>query len=181
MFEAERPHLVRHAGRFDGFHAAAGVGLEDLPRSLRQQQVLGQRQRRRATRRDPGLCRSRGDPPGRPHRRPNILGPSAAARRSAIPGTTSPSSPASPARCVTAPRSRTGFYPRRSIASRRKLAGSRRRRSSDGEDPRDGAQRRPTGGPRAPAPRRWSRASPPPTSSSTSSRGSAIPRRRSPS
>jgi hypothetical protein len=21
MFEAERPHLVRHAGRFDGFHA----------------------------------------------------------------------------------------------------------------------------------------------------------------
>ena len=47
----------------------AGIGLEDLPGSLRQQQVLGQRQRRRTTCRDPGLCRSRGDPPGRPHRR----------------------------------------------------------------------------------------------------------------
>ena len=41
MFEAERPSLVPYAGRFDGFHARACVGLEDLPRSVRQQQVLG--------------------------------------------------------------------------------------------------------------------------------------------
>src|SRR5215204_1903305 len=41
VFEAERPKLVPYAGRFDGFHAVAGVGLEDLPGALRQQQVLG--------------------------------------------------------------------------------------------------------------------------------------------
>jgi hypothetical protein len=45
VFEAERPKLVPYAGRFDGFHAAAGLGLEDLPGALRQQQVLGGGQR----------------------------------------------------------------------------------------------------------------------------------------
>ena len=116
MFEAERPHLVRHAGRFDGFHALpASVSKTCLVRfdnnkysvsaSAVGRPVEIQAYADRVVIRQDGASS------------PNILGPSAAARRSAIPGTTSPSSPASPARCVTVPRSRTGFYRRRSIAS----------------------------------------------------------------
>ena len=37
VLEAERPKLVPYAGRFDGFHASAGIGLEDLSGALRQQ------------------------------------------------------------------------------------------------------------------------------------------------
>src|SRR6056297_1422042 len=42
----------------------AGLGVEDLPRPLRQQQVLGLRLRGRPPCRDPGLCRAARDPPG---------------------------------------------------------------------------------------------------------------------
>ena len=117
MFEAERAHLVPHAGRFDRLPRAAGIGLEDLPGSLRQQQVLGQRQRRWATCRDPGLCRSRGDPPGRPHRRrtSSRLRP----RRHHLRSLALRAGPRPQARraCATVPRSRTGCCRRRSIAS----------------------------------------------------------------
>jgi hypothetical protein len=65
VFEAERPKLVPYAGRFDGFPRSAGIGLEDLPGALRQQQILGRGQ---APSRGPGLCRPHRDPPGRPDR-----------------------------------------------------------------------------------------------------------------
>src|SRR5271166_1676086 len=46
----------------------AGLGVEDVPRPLRQQQVLGERQRRRPPRRHSCLRRSDRDPPGRADR-----------------------------------------------------------------------------------------------------------------
>src|SRR5690349_14592436 len=68
VFEAERPKLslswpVRR------LPCGAGVGVEDLPGALRQQQVLGGRERGRTAGRGPCLCRSHRDPPGRPGRR----------------------------------------------------------------------------------------------------------------
>ena len=65
-FEEERPHLVPYRGRFDGFHALPASVSKTLSGPVRQQQVLGQRQRRRATGRDPCLCRPDRDPAGRP-------------------------------------------------------------------------------------------------------------------
>jgi hypothetical protein len=47
----------------------AGFGLQDLPSAVRQQQVLGRLARRGAAGRDPSLCRSHHDPPGRRDRR----------------------------------------------------------------------------------------------------------------
>ena len=47
----------------------ASLGLEDLSGAVRQQQVLGRLARRRPAGRDPGLCRSHRDPPGRRDRR----------------------------------------------------------------------------------------------------------------
>src|SRR4051794_33289221 len=54
-----------------------GIGLEDLPGALRQQQVLGRSQRSRTTGRGPGLCRSHRDPSGWTYRcrAPAILWP----------------------------------------------------------------------------------------------------------
>src|SRR5260370_21613230 len=46
----------------------AGLGVEDLPSAVRQQQILGERQRGRPPGRNPRLRRSRRDPPGRAHR-----------------------------------------------------------------------------------------------------------------
>ena len=43
----------------------AGHSLQDLPGSLRHQQLLGQGERRRSPCRNPGLCRPRRVPPGR--------------------------------------------------------------------------------------------------------------------
>ena len=108
VFEAERPQLVPISGPFDGFHATPGVGLEDLPGAVRQQQVLGRLARRRPAGRDPGLCRSHRHPPGRRDRRRASRAASAAARRFTIPGITCRCSPGSPARSGTARRSRTG-------------------------------------------------------------------------
>jgi hypothetical protein len=51
-------------GRFDGFHAVPAC-LEDLPGALRQQQILGHGQRRRAAGRGSCLCRPHRYPPGR--------------------------------------------------------------------------------------------------------------------
>ncbi len=47
----------------------AGVGVEDVPRALRQQPLLGQRQRRRPPGRDARLRRPSRHPPGRADRR----------------------------------------------------------------------------------------------------------------
>ena len=68
VFEEERPKLIPYRGRFDGFHALAGLGVEDLPGPVRQQQILGERQRGRPPGRHPRLCRSHRDPPGRADR-----------------------------------------------------------------------------------------------------------------
>ena len=64
----------------------AGRGVEDLPRPLRQQHVLGLCLRGRASRRGPRPRRPRRGPPGRPGHRPSIGVPSGAAGRSTTPG-----------------------------------------------------------------------------------------------
>src|SRR5271165_1171006 len=68
VFKEERPKLIPYRGRFDGFHALPGLGVEDVPRPLRQQQVLGERQRRRPPSRHSCLRRSDRDPRGRADR-----------------------------------------------------------------------------------------------------------------
>ena len=50
VFEAERPSLVALCGPVRRLPRGAGVGLEDLPGALRQQQILGRGQRGRAVR-----------------------------------------------------------------------------------------------------------------------------------
>ena len=92
---------------------AAGLGVEDLPGPVRQQQILGERQRGRPPRRHPRLRRSHRDPPGRAHRGGTspLLRPRR--RRSTIPGITCRFWRASRALCATARRSRTGCCRRR--------------------------------------------------------------------
>src|SRR5213075_258815 len=62
-FEVERTHGA-HRRPVRRVQRDPGVGLEDLPGAVRQQQVLGQLARGRPAGRDPGLCRSHGHPPG---------------------------------------------------------------------------------------------------------------------
>ena len=83
------------------------VGVEDVPRALRQQQILGQGERRRPAGRNPGLRRPHRHPARRDCRR-RTSAPSVAARRSTIPGITCRFWRESPALCGTARRSRTG-------------------------------------------------------------------------
>ena len=113
MFEDERPKLIAYRGRFDGFHSTAGVGVQDVPRALRQQPLLGQRQRRRPPGRDPRLRRPSRHPPGRADCRRASRASSAAAKRSTTLGITCRFWRASRALCVTARRSRTGCCRRR--------------------------------------------------------------------
>ena len=94
----------------------AGRGVEDLPRALRQQHVLGLCLRGRASRRGPRLRRPRRGPPGRPGHRPSIGVPSGAAGRSTTPGD-----------CGARARSQAG---RARGAARPSRAGSCRTRSS---------------------------------------------------
>ena len=109
-FEAERGALVPYAGRFDGFHAVpAAVSSTCLVRFDNNKYSVWPR---------PSVARSRCAPMPSASRSartgassPSTRGPSAAARRCSTPGTTSPCSPASPARCATAHRSRTGSCP----------------------------------------------------------------------
>ena len=107
-FEAERGQLVPYAGRFDGFHAVPGDGVEDLLGALRQQQVLGRGERGGTTGRGPGIRRPDRSPPGRQSRGPSTSAPSAGASRSTIPGTTCPCWRGNRARCATVRPSRTG-------------------------------------------------------------------------
>ena len=109
-FEAERGALVPYAGRFDGFHAVpAAVSSTCLVRFDNNKYSVWPR---------PSVARSRCAPMPSASRSartgassPSTRGPSAVARRCSTPGTTSPCSPASPARCATAHRSRTGSCP----------------------------------------------------------------------
>ena len=107
VFEAERPKLVPYAGPFDGFHAIpAAVSKTCLVRFDNNKYSVAARAVGRPVeiqayadriviRQDGGSSAS-------------IPAASAAARRSTIPGITCRCSPASPARCATAHRSRTG-------------------------------------------------------------------------
>jgi hypothetical protein len=115
VFEAERPSLVPHAGRFDGFHAVpASVSKTCLVRFDNNKysvmaSAVGRPVEIRAPQRSFGpigssCARTAGSSA-------STVGPSAAARPSTIPGTTCPSSPASLGLCATARRSRTGFCP----------------------------------------------------------------------
>ncbi len=68
VFEAERASLIAVPGRFDGFHAVIGLGLEDLPCLLRQEQILGLLPGCWTSRRGPSLCGSHRHPAGWLHR-----------------------------------------------------------------------------------------------------------------
>ena len=151
---------------------AAGLGVEDLPGAVRQQQILGQRERRRPPRRPPRLRRSDRHPPGRAHGGRTPRAATAEGRRSTIPGITCRFWRASRALCATARRSRTGYCRRRSIACGASspaptTATGRWSKFSPRCSPTDCLQSRRL------AFRRSPRASIPPTSSSTSWRASA--------
>src|SRR5271165_7007875 len=123
---------------------AAGLGVEDVPRPLRQQQVLGERQRRRPPGRHSRLCRSDRHPSGRTHggrasallrpRRDDLRslalrsGSGAQARRSAQRG------------AVQGLGAAGGARPGPTQARR-----FERRRSADGQNPRCGVERRAAG------------------------------------
>src|SRR5438105_11861474 len=68
-FEAERSQLVQITGPFNGFHATQASVSKTCLAAVRQQQVLGRLACRRPAGRDPSLCRSHRDPPGRRDRR----------------------------------------------------------------------------------------------------------------
>ena len=108
VFEEERPKLDRVSRSLRWLPRAASLGVEDLPGALRQQQILGERQRGRPAGRDPCLCRSDRHPPGWAHRRGTSPAATAEARRSTIRGITCRFWLASRARCATARRSGTG-------------------------------------------------------------------------
>src|SRR5580704_3441498 len=123
----------------------AGVGVEDLPGSLRQQQILGNGERSRASGRGLCLCRPHRNPPGRADRR----------RTSSL---------VRPRRHALRPLAlRPGARPQaRRLAQRRSLQGlgaagidgaraaqarrCRRRQSANGRHPHRGARRRVAGG-----------------------------------
>ena len=173
VFEEERPKLIPYRSRFDGFHAIASFGVEDLPRPVRQQQILRKRQRGRPPRRHSRLRRARRDPPGRAHRGGTSTPAMGAAQPYTIRGITYRSWRAKPGALRNGAPFKDWVLPTALERVRRKLAGPRRR-PSDGQDPRRGAERRAARRWKPPALRRCPRASIRPTSSSTSSRVSAI-------
>ena len=97
VFEEERPKLIPMAGASTD-STRAGLGVEDLPRPLRQQPIFGQRQRGRAPGRHPRLRRPHRHPPGRADRRGAPARVRPRRDRATIPGTTCRSWRASPAR-----------------------------------------------------------------------------------
>ena len=116
VFEEERPKLIPYRGRFDGFHALpASVSKTCLVRFDNNKYSVSASAVGRPVEIHAYADRDR-HPPGRAHRRPSIRAATAAARRSTIPGITCRFWRASPARCATARRSRTGCCRRRWIA-----------------------------------------------------------------
>ena len=123
-----------------------GLGVEDLPGSLRQQQILGDRQRRRPPGRGPGLCRSHRHPPGR-------RASSASMRRCFGRGQTIydpwhyvPVLARKPGALRNGAPFKDWVLPAALERVRRKLARLRRRRPADGRDPGRRADRRAAGG-----------------------------------
>ena len=145
MFEAERPHLVRHAGRFDGFHAlpasvsktclvrfdnnkysvsASAVGRPVEIQAYADRVVIRQDGRIVA---EHGRVFGRGATICDPWHYVPVLARKPGALRNGAPF-------------------KDWVLPQAIDRIRRKLAGLRRRRPADGEDPRHGAQRRTAGG-----------------------------------
>ena len=107
VFEAERPSLVPYAGRFDGFHACRPrcrrpAWCASTTTATRSRRVRSGARSRSAPMPSGSSCARTGGSSA------SIPAPSAATRPSSIPGTTCRCWPASPARCATARRSRTG-------------------------------------------------------------------------
>ncbi len=174
VFEAERPKLVPYAGRFDGFHAVpASVSKTCLVRFDNNKYSVAASAVGRPVEIHAYADRDR-HPPGRRGSSPSIRAPSAAARRSTIPGITCRCSRASPARCATARPSRTGCCrpPWSACGASWPAPMTAIGRWSTSWPPCS-----PTGCRRSrpPAPKRSPTASTPPTSSSTFSPASAIP------
>ena len=117
MFEAERPSLVRYAGRFDGFHAVPCIGLQDLPGSVRQQPVFGGGEARSADRSRSAPMLIGSSCARTVELSANIAAALGATRRCSIPGTTCRCWPASPVHSGTARLSRIGCCQRVWIGS----------------------------------------------------------------
>ena len=177
VFEEERPKLIPYRGRFDGFHALpASVSKTCLVRFDNNKYSVSASAVGRPVDihayADRIVIRQDGRIGGRAPR-----AATAEARRSTIPGITCRFWRASPALCATARRSRTGCCRRRSIGCGASspaptTATGRWSKSSPRCSPTDCLRSRRL------AFRRSPRASIRPTSSSTSSRASAIPGRR---
>src|ERR1700674_3406906 len=123
----------------------AGVGVEDLPGSLRQQQILGSGERGRASGRGSCLCGPHRNPPGRADRR--RTSPLVRPRRHALrPLALRPG--ARPQARRLAPRRPLQGLGAASIDGARAAQARRRRRwqSADGRHPHGGAHRRAAGG-----------------------------------
>ena len=177
VFEEERPKLVRLSRPLRRVPRAAGLGVEDLPGAVRQQQILGERQRGRPPGRDPRLRRPHRHPPGRARRRgaPARIRP----RRDDLRSLALRAGPGAQARRAAQRRAVQGLGAAGGAGARPAQARRlRRRRPADGQDPRRGAHRRIAGGrgrlrPGARRGRPFGR-----RRSSTSWRASAIPDRR---
>src|SRR5271154_6866300 len=123
----------------------AGVSVEDLPGAFRQQQILRGRQRRRASRRSPCLCRPHRDPPGRADRRRTspIVWPWRDDLRSlALRAGARPQARCVAQRCALQRLGAAGRDGARAAQARRR----RRWQSSDGRHSHRGALRRAAGG-----------------------------------
>ena len=123
----------------------AGFGVEDLPRALRQQPLLGVGARGRAAGRGPCLCRSDRAAPGRPagRRTSPLLRPRPDGVRSlALRAGAGPQARRAAQRRAVQGLAAAGGTGADSPQARRQ----RRWRPADGRDPDDGAERRPAGG-----------------------------------
>ncbi len=114
MFEAERPVSDPVSRRLRRLPFHDRIGVEDLPRAVRQQQVLGDVEGGRPAGRGACVRGAHRHQAGRCGGRRACLAGSAAIRRPTIPGTMCRCWRASPGPCATARRSRTGRCPVRS-------------------------------------------------------------------
>ena len=124
VFEAERPSLVPYVGRFDGFPRCHGVGVQDLPRAVRQQPLLGLGARGRPSGGGPRLCRADRVAPGRQDRRRTTAAISAVTRPCLTPGTTSRCWARKPGALRNGAPFKDWLLPSAMERIRRKLAGS---------------------------------------------------------
>src|SRR6266446_1442018 len=119
----------------------AGVGLEDLPGALRQQQILGGSECGRTARRGSRLCRPHRDPPGRSDRRraSSLIRP----RRDDLRSLALRACPGPQARRLAQRCSLQGLGAAGRDGTRAAQAcGRRRRQPADGRYPQRGADRR---------------------------------------